>query len=315
MMSAIALLRKKITETDDLIREHELAIVHHPEEADAVSYGLRALVRERKQLTVSFEHEAEQVLHEVCRYRLFKESGDPSLAAVAAVMGGFQKFVSLIYHALDRNSPLASFAVPPDVSVKTAFQFGYSYSGSVGIALTLPYDRALIDEVSLLDETVSTAFGLVQSPGAGEIHEFATRLGRPVVQSAYQWASSQVKYGVGSDVKWCRDGEIRTQLFMQQQELQKFRTSVEQMSDEVCTTFQGTGVLIEAGVKPKSFKLVPDETDGDQVIKGTFDDAISDDHTVEVPRRYNFTIEKRVTTNLATGDETEKYVLQSLAPE
>ncbi|MCC9655131.1 hypothetical protein [Rhodopirellula halodulae] len=311
-MSIIASLKYKISETDRLIRSHERAMVAYPEDALALSYSVQALVKQREKLVASFENASNQIGHEVCRYRLFKDAGNPSVDAISTVLHEFQHLVAMVFWSLKRDEPLTKSIIPASIQTKTSFQFGYSYVGSVGITLTIPSEQMLFDELSDLDESVETVFGIAAAEDADVISEYAAKLGRPVIQSAFKWATANVKHGVGSDIKWCRNGSIRHEMFIECQKFQRFKDAVESTGEESVAQIKGTGTLLEAGVQPKTFKLSIDGAD--DVVRGTFENAIDNEHRAEVPGRYSFVLSRTSRVSLSTGEEKVSYVLTELTP-
>lgn len=50
-------------------------------------------------------------------------------------MGSFQKLVSVVYGAI-KHGPRQRQRISEDVALETAFEFGYSFAGSLGLVFT-----------------------------------------------------------------------------------------------------------------------------------------------------------------------------------
>lgn len=246
---------------------------------------------------------------DVCSYRLIPAMDEqPSLKAIGRVFIDFQTLVSVVYDAVKNSRQKDRARIGTDSTLESTFNFGYTFSGSIGVVLTIPNERLLgID--SWLDESLHAIFEMVKANDATEIRAFAGTLGSASIKSLYDWASGHAQYGLGVDIQWRRERLIRNSLFAQKLELDQLCNVIDKMSDETIEELVVTGELAAADVTRKTFKIdLPDK----QGFQGTFDDAISHAHTVTIPRKYRAYLTKSSRLQYSTDKTVISYFLRRL---
>ena len=154
---------------------------------------------------------------EICDYRIIPESRDAyAVAAVTSALRDFQELVTLVFDALSRTKPRAKVA--PDIQQKTQFEFGFAYAGSLGIVMTIPNERLLVDETNL-DRAVGAVFDLLKIRSKEEVRDTARQFGVPTVRKLHHWTKTHSEYGMSADIKWIRDASPRREILAQPPEM------------------------------------------------------------------------------------------------
>src|SRR5205085_948706 len=146
---------------------------------------------------------AERKSLDVCSYRMFNATDRFKLSGFAKALADFQTTFSLTYDAL-KNGPKQRARLTPEVEAETSFEFGYAFSGSVGVVMTFENERLLLGE-TLLDEAMSVMFEMAKATTSAEIAAFAKRIGPPPIRALYQWASDHLAADMGADIEWRKD--------------------------------------------------------------------------------------------------------------
>ena len=144
--------------------------------SNAVLLSLTSLEARRDDLEeLSEVTKAEHV--EICDYRIIPEQSTAyAVAGVTAALHQFQEIVTTVFDAM-LTKPKQRAKIAPDIVQKTQFDFGFAYSGSLGVVLTIPNDRLLMDEASTLDKAVAAVFDLlkIETPGRAERSRYSLR--------------------------------------------------------------------------------------------------------------------------------------------
>ncbi len=306
-MSRLVELRDMLDETASTVARLEQAIASDPKSPSLFAM-LKSVEKRRGNLEEEFLTETHSVGIDVCSYRLFGDFERPTIAAISKALGGFQTLVTVVYDAVKSSVPKLRARVGADIENETAFHFGYAFSGSLGVVLTIPNQRLLMGE-SDLDKTFRTIFNMAKAQNSSEILEFARVLGPAPVRMMYQWAFDHARHGLGVDIEWRRETHIQAKLFAQKQELENLYSTIESTSEETVTEAVVEGTLEGADVPRRSFHIV---LDNGEDIRGLFLDAISNDQTVELPKRYRAILTKRSKIFYSTEREETSYFLNRL---
>ena len=310
-MSILANTQSQIAKTNIMIAQEERALGEHPECTESILRSIASLEKVKGQLEAQFADVANSAGMDICTYRVLSEEGTYHIGSVANALVSFQQAVSVVYDAL-KNGPKQRMRVAPDATVESTFDFGYTFAGSVGFALTVPNERFLADIIeSTLDAAIDTLFSLAKSDKAADIGEQARALGHGPVRAVRQWADRHARAGLGAEIRWQRGRDLRNRLLIQGRELEHLRNTIDEKSGETTTTLEVIGELFAANVQAKSFGMC---LENDEHIRGSFSDAISDAHTAELPRRYRAKLTKTVQVNYAIDEEEVTYHLTELAP-
>ena len=293
--------------------------------------NLRSAQKRRRTLERAFATEANKVEVDVCSYRLFTEKGVPSIAALSEVLGYFQTLFSLVYDAL-KNGPKKRSRLSREIVNETSLGFGYVFSGSVGMVMTLPKERLLSNETRF-DESMKLIFQMAKAADANEMAAFEAEIGSPPIKAIYDWAKAHEDHDLGADIEWIRQEQIKSKLFIQKPELKALRNVIdetrsltldhdhgadikrmrrEQVKDrlftqklELETVGNAIGVIDEPSDPTEEVEVVGDLVGVDvhqhtfhirsragSDIAGRFADAIDAKHTVELPKPYRARLRK-----------------------
>ncbi len=309
-MSFLANTQSQIAKTNTMIAREERALVEHPDCKEAILRSIASLKKVQGQLEAQFSEAANSAGVDICTYRVLSEEGTYHIASVAEALSSFQKAVSVVYDAL-KNGPKQRMRVGPEAATESTFDFSYCFAGSVGFALTIPNERLLADIQSTLDDAIDKLFSLARSAQPADIAQQAKELGHGPVRAVRQWAGCLAQAGLGAEICWQRGKDLRNRLLIQRPELQHLCNTIDEKGGEAITTREVVGELCAANVRAKSFSM---QLEGDEIIHGSFSDAISEAHSAELPHRYRAKLTKTVQVNYATDDENVSYHLTELSP-
>ena len=143
----------------------------------------------------------------------------PSIAALAKALDSFQTLISSIYDAL-KNGPKQRRRLSKEIIKETSLSFGYAFSGSVGMVLTLPTPEPSHRESKrLLDKSIDVFFRLAKATTASEIAKFVDQIGLPPIRALSKWATTLTAHGLGADIEWEGQHTKENRLFIQTPEL------------------------------------------------------------------------------------------------
>lgn len=305
-MIELTALQEELQDLNALIAKHERTLASHSE-AKSLWANIQTLKRRRQTLEDDFLEAAAKVEIDVCSYRLIPGESRPTIMALSKALSDFQSLLSLVYSAL-KEGPKRTAKLSVQVMNDTFLGFAYSFTGSIGFVMTLPNERLLLGE-TYLDQAMQTICQIAKATTSQQIADFAKKLGPPPVRAMYQWANDHVESGLGVDIEWRRREQVRSNLFVQEPQLERLKEVIEETSEEKEEEFEVVGNLIGADVKRKTFHL---ETVGGGEMKGVFADAISTEQTVELPKPYSARIRKRMKIVYSMEEEKTEYFLLRL---
>lgn len=245
---------------------------------------------------------------EACNYRIFSDES-PSAYGVASALATFQNGISVIYDAIT-NGPKRKGRYGVEVEHATRFNFGYCYSGSVGIVLTIPSDRGLFDD-SILDDSFKAFSRLAQAKSRDDIKELKEVFGLASIRAVYRWIKTNSESGLGADIKWEREKSVKSSMYVQPQELSWLKSIIDETSEEEVSEISITGKLIGFDGPSKTFRM---ETAKGKPFRGSFTDAITEEHRVESYKKYKAKLRVSKKIHYATEQEDVTYFLLSINP-
>lgn len=307
-MSVLLHIRESLQNTAAQIARLERNVAQNPD-VPLLALELESLQRRKEKLEAEFLEVSNSAGVDVCSYRLLPEQLRARLVNLAAALTDYQSLLSLFYDAI-RNGPKQLAKMGADVLADTSLDFGYAFAGSFGFVLTIPNERLLQIETDL-DAAVRAIFDVAKADTSAAILDYARRLGLAPIRALHRWAEDHVKGSLSADIEWRRGREVRMKAVIQKAEFDRLRQIISQTSETTHGEFEATGVLLAADLVQRSFRLQSDEGD---IIKGKFTDAISQTHTVELPRRYRALISKSTTIHYSTEEEDVSYQLLRLQP-
>lgn len=307
-MALVEQVVERLRETQEQINLLEGYLREAPQDF-ALAISLSSLRSMEEQLREEFDRVAQEQRVPVCRYRLFKEAdGLYPVSALTDSLGRFQRLFSVVYDAIIYGKKQRS-TVSQEIERATTLDFGYAFSGSLGVVMTMPRAVALFDEEQL-DRAMKTVMEMARSTSSDQVHAYAAELGPAPVRSLYAWAQSHIKHEMGADIKWKEPGDAPRSLFAQVPDLRELERVILEVSDEATIVESLVGELVGANIKTHSFYL---ETDDGRKITGRMSDTIGEQYTVELPKRYTAVVKKTTRINYATEEEDARYFLESLS--
>ena len=107
-----------------------------------------------------------------------------------------------------------------EIRKETSLSFGYAFSGSVGMVLTLPTPQPSHRESKgLLDKSIDVFFRLAKATTASEIAKFVDQIGLPPIRALSEWAKALTAHDLGADIEWEGRHTKENRLFIQTPEL------------------------------------------------------------------------------------------------
>lgn len=271
--------------------------------------NLGSLKREAADLEALWEEECREARIEVCRYRLMPEHEQRyTVAAVTKSLLDFQELFSQIYDAL-KNGAKKSRQLSAWMVNETAFDFGFSYPGSLGVALMVPSQADLLG--GKFDDTVDAFLQVMHVSNEDEVKDLAKALGPSVVKKAYDWSRVNHVSGYAIDVTWNTVRGTKKGAVVDVAALGKIVEIIGRTSDVERRTIRGPGTLVGLDTVKKRFRFIePDGLD--------YSGPVADDFEIQrkwaVNQTYLALIQVEEITEYATQEIKTTYRLMSLTP-
>ncbi|MBW5437445.1 hypothetical protein FXB41_22615 [Bradyrhizobium canariense] len=271
--------------------------------------NLGSLKREATDLEALWEEECRQARVEVCRYRLMPENDERyTVAAVTKSLLDFQELFSQIYDAL-KNGVKKSRQLSSWMLNETAFDFGFSYPGSLGVALMVPSHADLLG--GKFDDTVDAFLQVMHVSNEDEVKDLAKSLGPAVVKKAYDWSRVNHSSGYAVDVTWNTVQGTKKGAVVDVAALGKIVEIIGRTSDVERQNIRGPGILVGLDTLKKRFRFVePDGLD----YSGPVTEEFEIQRKWAVNQTYIAHIQVEEITEYATQEIKRTYRLVSLTP-
>lgn len=303
---AVASAIERARQAFAVVTQIEEALAHDPE-ARHLQVNLAAARKMAQQAQDRVFVLAENDHVEVCNYRLVPVDSRPyAVAAVSLSMLYFQNLFSQVHDAV-RNGAKRISVIGAEALRESLLEFGYSYSGSLGVMLFVPSEKTLFD--GSLDASIDALFQVVEIEDQDDVRDVAKALGMPVLKRVYEWSSSNVNGGFSTDLKWRRsDGKFLGEVITRDR-MERIVEIIGRTSDVETINHHVTGVLVGMDVKSGRFRLtVPDGED----FAGGLATQFPRDRRFTVNRPYDAHIVESKTTKYATETIERKFELVSL---
>jgi hypothetical protein len=280
-MSAVAEILDRIESTNERVLQLERAALH-PGAPASLRVSIRAMEKLKASLERDFERLAMDEETEVCRYRLLPKQGErPSVTAIARAWTNYQSFFSSVYDSL-KNGRDKKRTRKKSIE-QTQLAFAYTFSGSIGVALTLPTRKIEYYMTRDLEQTNETILEMVKAQTAEQLAQFVDRLGVPPVAKLGAWVDAHVSFGAGAGVDWQISNGSAPPLLVQIQEFTKLKEAMNKITEPTEVEELVTGLLLMADMDRRTFRM---KLDSGERIDGRFSDAINQDQKAELPQRY-----------------------------
>lgn len=305
-MSELFQVQQNLSDTSAAIQTIETAIAQDPESPSLLLSAI-SLRKRFESLEKQFLSLAKRAGKNVCSYRLFQEEESPSVGPMSESVGGFQKLFSSTFHAI-KSGPKARAGCSAENANLSAFGLGYSFSGSIGLVLTLENENLLFGKTEI-DLAVRTVFRLANADSPEEIRLISRELGHGPVRAFHSWVRSNASRGLGVDMDWRRGESILSEVFIQTSRFQDLERILEEASEETTEEISVEGTLIAVSIARKTFHM---SVEGAEDVSGRFEDAIDSSHSAQVPARYRALLTKRTRTIYSMEDDVVEYFLRKL---
>ena len=166
-------IQEKLAVTNAAISRLLQSLATDPNDSIA-QVNMRSLQRKQRNLEKEFLQRTDYLMIDVCSYRIIPEATHGVNLNTLSVLTSFQKWVSLVFHAITSKEPLRKKIIPASVADKTALAFAYAFPGSAGFVFTVPADRFLIGP-SDIDQAVATVLSMAKETSSTGI--LNTRIG------------------------------------------------------------------------------------------------------------------------------------------
>ena len=275
----------------------------------ALTSSLKSLCRVRERLEDEFMAAAGTSQVDVVSYRLFEGHERPTVALVGKALESFQALYTVLYASVSGGQPRDTAKLSSQALQQSAFEFSYAYSGSVGFVFTLPNERLLFGETNL-DKAMEDLLLMTRLSSADEIKRFSLKFGQAPVRAMYNWANTLSASGVGADIQWRKDDDIKGSALLQPAEVEALRNLIDLTSDLEVDENTFYGVLLGYDSKIRVFRFEP--SDGGEILKGTLAKEANLPPKVTIPERYSATIRTTSKMHYATGKADTSHELLSL---
>lgn len=296
----------KLQSTQEAIRKTKELLTKHPRDYSLLA-NIASLEKRALSLEDDFLAEASTEHLDICTYRMFADERKTyPVLAVGSALSDLQRWFSTVYDAF-KNGPKRRAKIAPEIAQQSTLDFAFAFTGSVGVAMTIPSERLLFDND--LQRTIQKIVEMAGADSVDKIHYFAKEVGAASVSAMYRWVSDHVVSGTGAEIKWMRkQTEVAAGTFEKHQ-LADLGRAIEQTGEETEEILNVVGELVGADINRHTFHLVFEEA---EEIRGTMTESIGLEYTVELPRRYMAEIRKTSFVNYAKDEEYVKYHLLEL---
>jgi hypothetical protein len=309
-MSQILHLQEKLQNVGATLGRLEMELARHPE-ASGIAANMRSLRKLHDNLSSDFAYSANQIGMDVLHYRVLEMR--PTARALSSSVGTFQEAISVAYDAF-KHGPKMRRVLTQLTASQTALQVAYSYPGSFGVVFTVPNTRLLMDDMSSeLDRAVQTVLDLGKSyDNTSAISGVERRLGKATIAAVYSWAKANSENQIGAAIEWKRGDSTRSEVFIQEPEFSALSKTLESVAKTAVKELTIIGTLVGADTSSHRFHFIKRMTD--EVIRGSFSDAINEAQVAEIPRLYRAKITRTTETSYATEEERVTHFLETLEP-
>ena len=298
-MSYLHVTAKKLQETEQAILRAEKELTADPRSA-VLCWSLESLVKMRRQLESDFSEIANDQQLDVFRYRLFSESEERmSAKALADSLREFQNVFSAVY-AATKTGPQSDLRLSKDVKLGSQLHFGYAFTGSFGVVLTVNQQSDLYD-TELVVNSVNSLFELARSRTDEQVRTLVSEMGPAPLKAFSTWAKIHADYRIGADISW-RRGEARDEIFLTHQEIRRIAKRVQLPSRGNPERVVMRGVFDGASLINRSFQF---KTHDGVKLFGRFTDAINREEGVSIGSAEYEVVLLKIPVGQPHADETK----------
>jgi hypothetical protein len=306
-MSAFDSLLDRLQRAYSKISEIEAVASAHPSDLFVLS-NLSEMKRHASDLEREWEDESRYAQKEVCRYRILpSQPAAYHIRQVAQSLETFQDLFSQIYDAtVNKIRSRARFS--DEIAQKTAFNLGFTYPGSLGVAMTIDGTSDLFE--GEYDAVVKSFLKVMKLENEGDVRSIAEQFGLAVVRRTYEWSKVNANSAYGIDVGWLTSMGHRLGTIAGPDDFRRNVNLISMISDVERLQKEVYGTLVGIDTKAGRFRFVqinegPDYSGG---LSETF--PVAAKWAVNV--NYIAVIDIESTTSYATQETKSTYRLREL---
>lgn len=284
----------------------------HPHRT-SLAAAFQSLEQRHSELEREFAVLVQKNYSDLCSYRLFQaDHFQPLISAIGTALVDFQRWVSVVYDAV-KHGPKRKTKLPVDVVAESSFSFGYSYTGSLGIVMTVPNDHLLLEDMpTALDDAINGVLEMATCVSSDQVAYFSKKFGPSAIRQMLKWAKTHQDQRMGADIEWKRKDARRTALIMEPEQFAALTLAICETSDEEISLMRIPGTLVGISTKTHTFQLEAPEIG---IVSGKTSDYVATmNNTVELPKEYEAELRKTVKINYAIEEEEVSWFLVDLTP-
>jgi hypothetical protein len=305
-MSALAEIIEQMQDTESAMAHLEKSLSAAPK-SESLRLQMQSVLKRREQLEEEFNQVSHQAHLDVCSYRLLRQKEGMKLLAVTGALQSFQTLFTTVVDAL-RDGPKQRARFDAGLVEQTAFEYGYSFKGSIGFVLTMPNERLLFG-ASDFDKAMEAIFEMAKTNRPDALVAYAKKYGLASIRKLYLWIVNHTQAESSAQIDWRRENDVKLSVFIATAEFQALQATIESNSEESEESLEITGRLVGVDVALRRFHMeVPDAED----IKGSVSPALGTRKTIEVPHQYTASLLKKTRIFYATEKEEVEYLLLDL---
>ena len=253
-MSDYAYVAGRVRSAQSAVSALERALTEAPED-HSLQLNLRSAMRRYERSLAEMKAVAELNSVALCDYRLSPvQVEEYAISSVARSILSYQSLFSQVYAAL-RDRPKQNVGVPREMADRSALDFGYMYSGSLGFVFLAKDERNLFREGDL-DEPATQTVRVMFASNASDVRAIAEELGRAVAKCAYDWFNTNANANFSADIKWHRsDGRVLGGM-VENSRMQEVVWDVQNATEKEVEEITVQGTLVGGDVQTNSFHLV-----------------------------------------------------------
>lgn len=297
-MSNLVAIQKQILEVDEMLARLQGASREKPRLS--VLTQIRALEKEHKKLITEFDAAAQREEQDVCRYAI-DYPDRPTVAGVAAALGGFQALFSDLYILFKKGTSKKGPKNKTEIRLEDVPQFGwgYEFDGSLGIAMTLPTREGLWND-PVADAASRAILEIANAKENKELVGLVGEFGPEAITAMHRWADIHAQKGYGVDIEWQKFSGETYPVKLRPAELSSLRDRLSKLTIE--SRLEINGALVAVDLDDSTCRI---RTDDGRDITSTFDTAINEEHAAKLPARYQATFRESTPIVGTEGVEPE----------
>jgi hypothetical protein len=304
-MSGLDSLLDRLRETYASISEVEAVAACVPGDRYVLA-NLESIKKVASQLEEQWDLECLNQHTEVCRYRILSGS-NYSIASFSKSLLEFQGLFTQIFDSI-KNGAKRRSRVSADIVRETCFDFGYSYPGSLGVALTLKGNPDLFS--GGFDRAVDAFIDAMNIDDEYQVRDTAKILGYSVIKRIHDWSSANLDANFEIDINWTTSKGIKKGGLIGVSNLSKLVEIIRRTSDIDKRNILVEGTLLGLDSKTGHFRFVPSGNGPD--YKGRADETFPILKEWSLNSNYTAEICIEETTQYATQESNQVYKLKSL---